>query len=353
MSTMRASSPRPSIGCRRPDPTDLLQVKEVHEIILGGAPGAGVFRKEEVRIRGSQHRPPSTWQEVMRGMEEWESWSKRNPSVPTVLRSAVLHAWLAHIHPFIDGNGRTARAIGNLELIRAGYPSIILKKTKHRDRYCEALAQSDEGNLAAFFELICVRVHDALRDLERAATPAQAYDRAAALLRVKQENRLAVWNAAVDLLASLLAGELQPRLEPSGGRSAVHRYRDSLTPDDFLDLCEGRAVRDSWSFRVACTAPGLGEVVRLAWMGYRSREMRAALPQGKAGGPSIFWSVRNSQGYPPWKQADPHFSPGGEELTLVGDSWLVLRSGQVKTFAPGQLAVRIAEDLVEALGRTG
>ena len=152
-----------------PSPTTLTQVKELHHLVLGGGPTAGVFRSREVRISGSPHVPPPTWGQVMSAMEQWELWSSANAEGPVLLRAIVLHAWLTHIHPFSDGNGRTSRAAMNLELIRAGLPSVIIRR-KDRGRYYEALAESDlGGDLAPISELILARAEDALRDLERAA----------------------------------------------------------------------------------------------------------------------------------------------------------------------------------------
>lgn len=157
-------------------PATLDQVKELHTLILGEAPGAGLFRSQPVRIAGSAHRPPVSWRDVMSAMEDWETWSVSNKNSRALPRAAVLHTWLTRIHPFTDGNGRTARAVMNLELIRAGLPSIIIRR-KDRLRYCEALAESDlGGGLGPVFELILARTEDALRDLERRETGFEGRD---------------------------------------------------------------------------------------------------------------------------------------------------------------------------------
>jgi len=85
--------------------------QRLHDLILGGRPGAGIFRTGEVRIRGSKHVPPRTWPEIMGQMKQWQAWSRDNAAAPTLFRATVLHAWLEHIHPFQDGNGRTGRAV--------------------------------------------------------------------------------------------------------------------------------------------------------------------------------------------------------------------------------------------------
>lgn len=161
-------------------PTTPDQVKELHALILGGGPGAGLFRSQPVRIAGSAHRPPVSWKGVMTAMEDWESWSVSNKNSRALPRAAVLHTWLTRIHPFTDGNGRTARAVMNLELVRAGLPSIIIRR-QDRLRYYEALAESDlGGGLGPIFELILARTEDALRDLERRATEFEGWDPARA-----------------------------------------------------------------------------------------------------------------------------------------------------------------------------
>jgi Fic family protein len=99
---------------QKPTLTNIEQLKEIHELILGDRKGSGLFRNKPVLIRGSHHLPPETWQEVMDQIEDWEKWSLDNTNTSAIIRTVVLHAWLAHIHPFIDGNGRCARQLAIL-----------------------------------------------------------------------------------------------------------------------------------------------------------------------------------------------------------------------------------------------
>lgn len=52
---------------------------------------------------------------------------------------AKIHVAVAHIHPFWDGNGRIARLLANVPLLRSGLPSIIIPKEKRRE-YIQILA---------------------------------------------------------------------------------------------------------------------------------------------------------------------------------------------------------------------
>ena len=53
---------------------------------------------------------------------------------------AALHAAVAHIHPFWDGNGRIARLIANIPLLRSGLPPVVIPKERRRE-YIQLLAE--------------------------------------------------------------------------------------------------------------------------------------------------------------------------------------------------------------------
>ena len=335
-------------------PTNIEQLQEVHALLLGDRPGAGLFRKERVLIRGARHTPPKTWEQVMRQMASWQEWSAANGSLPAPLRSAVLHAWLTHVHPYVDGNGRVARAIGNLELIRAGYPPIIFKK-KSRDQYIEALAESDEGgDLRSFLELVLDRVEGALTGLEQSAGRRQGYDPAVERIRLLQEKHLTIWETGVKLLASIIEHRLAQALERVGGTCTLRHYERPLDFEDYLEVCQGRSVPRSWAFALRIEIPGIPRLERLAWIGPRSPGMFQALL--REGGPSLFWSHRNPEGFPPWI-GDGAASPYAVEITSLagnGDEWHVrLINDAIERVQTTELAGRIAEALVARAGRDG
>lgn len=71
-----------------------------------------------------------------------------------IIRAAIFHAEFIRIHPFADGNGRTARLLSNYELVKHGYPTITIK-AKNRDEYCAAINKAiktgDVTNLVDLF----------------------------------------------------------------------------------------------------------------------------------------------------------------------------------------------------------
>ena len=337
---------------RDPSPTTLDHVKELHGLILGDGSGAGLFRSEPVRIAGSPHRPPASWDGVMSAMEDWDRWSGANADALALLRAIVLHTWLTHIHPFTDGNGRTSRAIMNLELIRAGLPSVIIRR-KDRLRYYEALAESDlGGDLGPISELILARAEDALRDLERKAAAHEGYDRARAELRRAQERQVAIWNDAVQLLFSLVDDALDAAVGDVG-RVSTRWYEDKLLLEDYTALSRGDSAGNSWLYRINVDVPALENRRLLAWTGYRSYEMRGW--QAIGAGPSIFWSVPDPSGYRQWIRDDSQ-SPGVAELTLQlpdVDTWIAkLPDGGIERLLPSEVAQRIAHAVIDSIAAT-
>jgi Fic family protein len=70
--------------------------------------------------------------ELSQWLSQWLShWLERTPPLHPVERAAHAHFWLVDIHPFVGGNGRVARLLMNLLLLRNGYPIAILR---HEDR---------------------------------------------------------------------------------------------------------------------------------------------------------------------------------------------------------------------------
>ncbi len=71
-----------------------------------------------------------------------------------ILLSSIAHYNFVRIHPFDDGNGRGARLLMNLILIKRGFQIAIIRNEERR-KYLETLSQADKGNLAPFVEFVC------------------------------------------------------------------------------------------------------------------------------------------------------------------------------------------------------
>jgi Fic family protein len=321
-------------------------VNDLHGLLLAGHQGSGMFRSSAVRITGAKHTPPKTREQVTDQMAMWQDWSRQQQNAPAPIRSAVMHAWLTHIHPYTDGNGRTARAVGNLQLIRAGYPPIIIKKVE-RERYYDCLSESDEGNLGPFLELIFDRCESSLIGIEQ-ATKAVATG-AVLAIRERQLQQLKIWNTAVHLLGQMIDLELSRAIEQVGGTCSVRLFESNFSLEDYLELCQRRPVPRSWAFQIQLMIPGLKPFEALAWVGPRTPPMFNRM--GQQGGPSLFWSVLNPDGFPRWIQDYSH-SLYGHEITSRngnGDAWTVyVGDGTYVDGTTGDLAKRISESLMTA-----
>lgn len=113
-------------------------ILQIHKIILSGIDdtNAGFYRSVRVRISGSQTILPNPLKvpDLMKDFSEWLV-KKDNDML---MKAIEAHYRLVTIHPFVDGNGRTARLLLNSMLLENGYVPIIIR-TIDRRRYLSAL----------------------------------------------------------------------------------------------------------------------------------------------------------------------------------------------------------------------
>lgn len=133
-----------------------IDIKNIHAIVLKGIDDedAGRYRTENVIISGASHIPPESirvpelMEKLIYRYDEWKE--KYHP----IVVAALLHAEFVKIHPFIDGNGRTARLLMNFEVMKNGYPPIIIK-TEQRHKYYDTLDEGAmTGNYTEFVKIV-------------------------------------------------------------------------------------------------------------------------------------------------------------------------------------------------------
>ena len=143
---------------------DLLNL---HSILLhrvrGGDRFAGQFRRENVEVGdiggGTKtiHHRPSNWSEVEDQVGELLAWIESSkargtgdddPWVHPAIQAGIAHHRLVWIHPFVDGNGRTARMFTSMLLYQREYDFKYLFElsefyNEHRGEYYETLRSAD------------------------------------------------------------------------------------------------------------------------------------------------------------------------------------------------------------------
>ena len=134
--------------------------------VRGGWRGAGEFRREDVKVgdvTGEEvvvHHLPPSWLEVDKEVQQLLEWvdagkvkgdGLEDPWVHPVIQAGIAQHRFVWIHPFVDGNGRTARMFTTMLLYQRGYDFKYLFELSSyynddRDAYYEALRSADRTN---------------------------------------------------------------------------------------------------------------------------------------------------------------------------------------------------------------
>ena len=125
---------------------------------------AGQYRSIQVYISGTEYIPPSPEDvpQLMKHLAD-QIHSSLSALHPIEL-AAMAHKRLVDIHPFVDGNGRTARLLMNLILVNAGYGVVSIPPIWRND-YINALSASRRLNdIEPFSKLIAECVIETERD---------------------------------------------------------------------------------------------------------------------------------------------------------------------------------------------
>ncbi len=138
-------------------PVDENVVRELHRRIVARSEPhiAGIYSPHRRRIAGSPVVFPNPLK-VPELMFDFGGWLETAPLTPEAAFDA--HFQLTAVHPFGDGNGRTARLLMNLLLIRGLYVPIAVRP-EDRKRYLDALEQ---GSLAEDRRLFQALMHERL-----------------------------------------------------------------------------------------------------------------------------------------------------------------------------------------------
>lgn len=167
---------------------DLLNIhKIITKNVLPDASGSGAFRNIQVYVGkrifdGSgfkeevEYMPPKT-EDVPALVEEFIDWLniKKTREINPVLLAGIVHYEIARIHPFIDGNGRTARLMATLILYVSGFDHrrlFALDDYYDRDRsaYYAALktVQDSDGDLTQWLEYFTTGVAFSANEIKEA-----------------------------------------------------------------------------------------------------------------------------------------------------------------------------------------
>lgn len=152
-------------------------IKELHQAVIEQSEETDDYdyRTTDVFISGSDHKPPSP-AEVRTELKKLIKWIRDEQHQYHLIEFAALfHHKFVHIHPFLDGNGRTTRLLMNLFLMRAGFPLVIILKND-RQKYYRALRMADNGRYKALIQFIAQAALRSLNLYLDALMPAKEKD---------------------------------------------------------------------------------------------------------------------------------------------------------------------------------
>lgn len=138
-------------------------ILDVHAVVLADIDlaSAGRYRSERVLIKGTRFVPPGSHRfgELIPAILGLVS----RTGVHAAIQAAELHYNMVAVHPFADGNGRTARLLMNMHMLQHGYPLVIIE-VERRGEYLAALEEANEGRCERFATFV---IESAERSIER------------------------------------------------------------------------------------------------------------------------------------------------------------------------------------------
>ncbi|NLN65597.1 MAG: Fic family protein [Clostridiaceae bacterium] len=136
-------------------------IKQVHYLVLADKKDdRGVYRRVPVRIMAAQHEPVQPYLIQPKMEQLLIDFAESTEHIVTKL--ARFHLEFEGIHPFIDGNGRTGRLLVNMELMKAGFPTINIKFTDRIAYYNAFDEYQIKHNLSAMEKLFARYVNERL-----------------------------------------------------------------------------------------------------------------------------------------------------------------------------------------------
>lgn len=254
------------------------EIRQLHSIILASHHSAGRYKRAENEISGSAHRPvhPGLTPEHMAMLSQW--WE--HGTGDAVLDAAVVHAWLTHIHPFDDGNGRLARLLANLALVQQQYPPLLMRSEADRGQYLDALAASDDGDILPLYSLFVSVLRRSVRTMAR---PEYVQSVIEDRLLSTRSQRHSLW---LDGMRSF-EDELRRAFEQRGF-GLLHQGVPDLSSFALLEDLDPDG--NSWFAKVVQPS---GEADWLLWFGFNSKEI-CQIAKAPLGYPSIYFAERST-----------------------------------------------------------
>lgn len=166
-------------------------IREIHRRLVGGVRGntaqPGQYRTLQNYVANSKtkeiiYTPPAPY-EVPVLMAELVDWLQNEQTIPAVLAAGIAQFQLVHIHPFVDGNGRTSRLLSTLHLYRSGYDfkklfTISEYYDRNRQDYYLALqsVRNNHMDMTTWLEYFCKALETQMHEIQVKGSQAMKLD---------------------------------------------------------------------------------------------------------------------------------------------------------------------------------
>tara|TARA_R110001592_G_scaffold151417_1_gene377918 strand:+ start:34296 stop:35651 length:1356 start_codon:yes stop_codon:yes gene_type:complete len=173
------------ISEHKEDEISIEKLFELHRLVTENTleeESVGVFRKSNDvnvvnEITGEIVHTPPNFEELNGLMESFVSFFNNNPKedfIHPIVKASILHFLIGYIHPFVDGNGRTARAIFYWYLLKNGYwlteylsISRVIMKTKTQYEKAYLYTEIDDMDVTYFIHYQVKVLMTAFEDLKK------------------------------------------------------------------------------------------------------------------------------------------------------------------------------------------
>jgi Fic family protein len=140
-------------------------VKDIHELLMRNMIVGGVYRNTSISISDTDYIPPSpeiAYQDIKYYYYLIDNMCKEQDPIKL---AAYTHTQFVTIHPFEDGNGRTARILMNYQLLKNGFYPLVIEKNQRGDYLDRIKDYQLRNNLNSFMEFV-YDLEDKKLDLE-------------------------------------------------------------------------------------------------------------------------------------------------------------------------------------------
>lgn len=201
------------------------------------------------------------WQKLPAYMAELVAFAAEKAAQNDLIKAAILHFALAYLHPYFDGNGRTARLLHLWYLVQQGYSSVLFVPMSHFveescSRYYKAYTQVEQNqqisgvlDVTPFLVYFAESVYYRLGEAQLQLRTLQAFEEALRQGKVTEKER-AIWQFVLTAYGSEEFST--KRLKKDFGDAAYATIRSFVLKFERLGLLTSVHYGNRVKYRVVC-----------------------------------------------------------------------------------------------------